>query len=74
MSVNEIVLKQYFSLRQKVELAVPVLETHNVNKIDSKRQESLDYLLKQAEVYSHFVTNGSKSKNTKRKAKTVAKT
>lgn len=41
------------------------------NLLELERQNSLDFLLKQAELYSHFVINGSKSKNGKRKAATT---
>lgn len=33
----------------------------------STKRKSLDYLLQQAEVFAHFVTNGSKIKSKKRK-------
>lgn len=61
--------------------SIKALTTNNNEKGNDKNTESeqhkrLDYLLKQAEVYSHFVTKGSKaSKSTepenKRKRKVL---
>lgn len=61
--------KTFFLPAKKVE---PAEQSSKINAIDSKRQANLDYLLKQAELYTHFVTNGSKLKNNKRKSITTS--
>lgn len=47
-----------FAIQQKPSVSA---NPKNNNQLDDGNKKRLDYLLKQAEVFSHFVTNGTES-------------